>query len=130
MLINFIYMFQVIYKGFKCRLKFAQSAFIYKEFCMKRIKSKPSSAVFSVMSEKNQCGIFGKSGTIKTFLFQTYLKLDSKGLRVFTLAHTAKNCAFSVKQNLHILFLTTPISFRMSLSQEFYNKSLISLFFF
>ena len=40
MLINYIYMFQVVYKGFKCRLKFVQSALIPKEFCMQKNKVK------------------------------------------------------------------------------------------
>ena len=58
LLISFIYMFQVIYKSVKCRLEFVQSAFIHKEFCTQKNKVKAFiSCCFSVMFEKNQCGI-------------------------------------------------------------------------
>ena len=58
MLINFIHLVQVIYKSFKCRLKFVQSAFIHKEFCVQKNKVKAFiCCCFSVMSETNSCGI-------------------------------------------------------------------------
>ena len=54
MLINFIYMLQVIYKSFKCRLRFVQSAFIHKEFCMQENKVRAFiRCSSSVMSEKS-----------------------------------------------------------------------------
>ena len=58
MLINFIYMFHVIHKSFRCRLKFVQSAFIHKEFCKQKNKIKAFiCCCFSVMFEKIQCEI-------------------------------------------------------------------------
>ena len=58
MLVSFIYVFQiqVIYKSFKCRLKFVQSAFIHQEFCMQKNKVRLKafiSCCFSLMSEEN-----------------------------------------------------------------------------
>ena len=49
---------------------------------------------FSVMTEKNQCGINWKSSTIETFLFQTRLKPDPKEMGVFTWAHKVKRYVF------------------------------------
>ena len=54
MLVNFIYMFQVIYKSFKCRLRFVRSAFIHTKICMQKNKVKAFiSCCFCVKSEKN-----------------------------------------------------------------------------
>ena len=58
-LINFVNIFQIIYEGFKCKLKFFQCAFMNKTFCMQKNKLKPSSvSAFFIMSEKNKCRIY------------------------------------------------------------------------
>ena len=118
MLINFIYMFQIIYKRLKCKIKFVRSAFIHKEFCMQKNKVKAFICCFSIMSEKNQCGINWKSSTIKTFLFQTHFKHDPKGLNVFTLAHKVKNCVFICQAKIAYIVLDTPLSFRMAFATK------------
>jgi len=43
MLINFVNIFQIIYEGFKCKLKFVQGAFMNKTFCMQKNKPKHTS---------------------------------------------------------------------------------------
>ena len=61
MLINFTYMFQVVYKSFSCRLEFVQSAFIHKEFCMQKNKVKAFvCCCFSVMSKKTTRLLFSQ----------------------------------------------------------------------
>ena len=98
-------MFQVIYKSFKCRLKFVKSAFIHKNVACKRIKSKSSSVVVLPSRPKRMSGINWKSSTIKTFLFQTHFKHDPKGLSVFTLAHKVKNCVFFCRTKIAYIIL-------------------------
>ena len=114
MLVNFIYMFQVIYKSFKCRLKFVQSAFIHKEFCMQKNKVK----------EENQCGINWKSAKLRLFSFKQISNLTQKDWVCSHWHIQWKIVSFSVKQKLHTLFSTTPMSFRI----EFVTRILQQIF--
>ena len=54
MLINFVNMFQIIYKGFKCRLTFVQSVFLNKRFWMLKISQNLHLFLFShrVLTER------------------------------------------------------------------------------
>ena len=68
MLINFVYMFQVIYKSFKCRFNFVQSAFIHKEFCMQMMKSKPLAViVFPSCPKRMSVGLIDNLAQLKLF---------------------------------------------------------------
>ena len=118
-------MFQVIYKCFKCRQELVQSTFTHKEFCMQKNRVEAFiCCCFFVMSEKNECAINGKSITIKIFLFQTHLKPEQKGQGMFTLAHKVKNCLFSSSKSCIHCSRPFPYPSKLSLSQEFCNKSL------
>ena len=98
-----LYRQMLFIKASSCRLKFGQSAFIRKEFCMQKNKVKAFiCCCFSVMSKKNECGINWKSSTIKTFLFQTHLRLDPEGLGVFIMVHTV---------NIFVLFCQARLAY-------------------
>ena len=78
------------------------------------------------MSEKNECGINGKSSAIKTCFFQKHLKPDREGLGVFKLTHKVKNCVFFCQEKNAYFVRSRPLPCASALlfSQEFYDKSL------
>ena len=115
MLIDFVNLLQIIYKGVKC----VQSAFTKKTFCMqknersKRIKSNSFVFVFSLCSERMSVGSIENRSQLELFSFTHISNLASrKWLSVLTLANKVKNCiffcqtkiidivSFSVKQKL------------------------------
>ena len=64
-------MFQVLYKNFKHRLKFVQSAFMHKEFFMQKNKVKAFiCCCFAILSKKNECGINENLAQLKLFPFK------------------------------------------------------------
>ena len=71
----------------------------------KRIKSKPSSVIVFPSCPKRMSGIHWKSSAVITFLFQTHLKPDPKGLGAFTLANKVKNCVLFCQAKIAYIVL-------------------------
>lgn len=98
MLINFVNLFQIIYKGVKC----VQSAFTKKTFCMQknerseRIKSNFHLFLFfSLCSKWMSVGSIENRSQLELFSFTHISNLASrKWLSVLTLANKVKNCIF------------------------------------
>ena len=103
MLINFVNLFQIIYKGVKC----VQSAFTKKTFCMQknerseRIKSNFHLFLFfSLCSKRMSVGSIENRSQLELFSFTHISNLASrKWLSVLTLANKVKNYLFLSNKN-------------------------------
>ena len=123
MLINFIHMFQVLYISFKYRLKFVQSAYIHKEFCMQKSKPPSSVVVFPSCPNRISVGLIESLAQLKLFAFKHISDLTQKDWVCSHWHVSVKLCL--CLSNKNCIHCSRPLLYpsKLSLSREFYNKS-------
>ena len=120
MLINFIYMLQVIYKASSVGLNLFSLHLHTKNFACKRIKSKPASVVvFPSFWKRISVALIENLAQLKLFSFKRISNLTQKDCVCSHWHIKWKIVSFSVKQKLHTLSSTTPRSFRTELIIKF-----------